>query len=81
MPDTYRINTVALVVLRKAKGFSQQQIAELLVMDRSNYGKIERGETELSFRIAFRLAEELGIRFKHFVHLPAIGQHHETPIY
>ncbi len=72
MPNTYKINTEKLIALRKVKAYSQEKMSELLLMDRSSYGKIERGETELTLRTAFKLAEVLNAKFEDFINLPTI---------
>jgi transcriptional regulator with XRE-family HTH domain len=66
----YAINTEKLIALRKAKGYSQAKMGELLVTDRSNYGKIERGETELTLKIAYSLAKVLQVSIDRFVNMP-----------
>ncbi|MCI5797781.1 MAG: helix-turn-helix domain-containing protein [Firmicutes bacterium] len=43
--------------LRIEKGFTQQQIAELLKIDRSNYSKYERGKLEPNLEMVICLAK------------------------
>ena len=46
---------------RKKKGFSQEQIAELLEMTPNGYGKIERNETDLPYSRLELICKVLGI--------------------
>ncbi len=47
--------------LRFARGYSQEGLAEAAKLERAYVGKIERGEVNVSVRIAFKLARALGI--------------------
>lgn len=46
--------------LRKAKGFSQEQLAWQAEVDRSYVGGIERGERNVSFLTLVKIADCLG---------------------
>jgi transcriptional regulator with XRE-family HTH domain len=46
---------------RRKKGFSQEQIAELLEMTPNGYGKIERNETDLPYSRLELICKVLGI--------------------
>ncbi|MFA6925359.1 MAG: helix-turn-helix transcriptional regulator [Bacteroidales bacterium] len=48
-------------ILREEKGLTQQQIAELIGMHRSNYSKIESGQRELSVNSLNKIAKHFGI--------------------
>ncbi len=71
----FNIKTMELIKLREAKGYNQEKIGELLIMDRSNYGKIERGERELTLRMAYQIAEILEAEIESFVNLPNVYNH------
>lgn len=43
--------------LRKKRNLTQQQIADILQMHRSNYSKVEKGERELSISSVIALAD------------------------
>lgn len=47
--------------VRIGRGVSQEAFAARLGYDRSYYGKIERGERNLSFRVAEELADAMGV--------------------
>ena len=49
--------------LRRSAGFSQEQVAKLLGLERSMYGKIETGERFLSIYRAEQLASLYGLSF------------------
>ena len=49
-----------LVELRKEKGLTQQQVANYLKIDRSNYSKYERGKLEVSIYMLRDLAKLYG---------------------
>ena len=46
--------------LRKAKGFSQEEFAHVTGLERSYYGRIERGEINVTSRNLLRIAKALG---------------------
>lgn len=50
-----------LKTLRKEKGMTQRQIAELVNMHRSNYSKVESGERELSLEAISKIAQYFGL--------------------
>lgn len=47
---------------RKAKGLSQEALAELADIDRSYMGGIERGEHNLAIMSLLKIADALGIK-------------------
>ncbi len=47
--------------LREEKGLTQQQIADLVHMHRSNYSKVEKGERELSLEATNKIASYFGL--------------------
>lgn len=55
----------------KGKKLSQERFAELLNLDRTYYGRIERGEHSASIETCFRISEALGIHISElFIDLP-----------
>lgn len=48
-------------IARECKGLSQAQLAEKISIQHAAYGKIERGETELTVRILTKIAEALNM--------------------
>lgn len=53
--------------LRLEKGFSQEELAELLNLEVSAYGRIERGDTDLKFDVLQKILKELGCRIEDFI--------------
>ena len=53
--------------IREQKGFTQQQIAELVNMHRSNYSKVESGERELSVTALNKVAKHFGMTLDELV--------------
>lgn len=47
--------------LRSAKGYSQENFADLCGLDRTYVGSIERGERNLSFKNLLRIAHALDL--------------------
>ena len=43
--------------IREEKGLTQQQIAQIVLMQRSNYSKVESGERELSIDAIHKVAQ------------------------
>lgn len=43
--------------IRKSKGYSQEQVADFIGVDTTNYGRIERGQTSITFDRLMQLAE------------------------
>ncbi|MEE4454797.1 helix-turn-helix transcriptional regulator [Novosphingobium resinovorum] len=48
--------------LREAKGVSQERFAQLANVERARYGRIERGELNISLNVLFSLAAGLGVK-------------------
>jgi transcriptional regulator with XRE-family HTH domain len=53
--------------IREEKGFTQQQIAELVNMHRSNYSKIESGQREISIEALHTIARHFGLTLDELV--------------
>jgi len=47
--------------LRKSKGVTQQQIADLINMHRSNYSKVENGQREISISALNKIAKYFNV--------------------
>jgi transcriptional regulator with XRE-family HTH domain len=47
----------SLKKIRKSKGFSQEQVADYIGIDTTNYGRIERGQSSITFDRLIQLAE------------------------
>lgn len=58
-------NTVKKI--REEKGLTQQQIADLIDMHRSNYSKVENGERELSIEAIGKIAKYFGMTIDQLV--------------
>ena len=52
--------------IRKHKGFTQHQMAEKLEMKQSSYGKIERGDVDISIGKLFKILKVLSQEPKDF---------------
>ena len=50
-----------IVVIRKIKNITQQELVGRIGVKRQFVSKIERGEVLPSLKLAFRIAEELGV--------------------
>ncbi len=53
--------------IREEKGLTQQQIAELISMHRSNYSRVETGERDLSIEAANKVARYFGMSLDELV--------------
>ncbi|MFK4871882.1 helix-turn-helix domain-containing protein [Novosphingobium sp. ZW T3_23] len=47
--------------LREAKGISQERFAQFANIERARYGRIERGELNISMNVLFSLAASLEV--------------------
>ena len=56
----------AIRAARKAKGLSQEALAELAGIDRSYMGGIERGEHNLAIMNLLKIADALGLKASTF---------------
>ena len=55
----------------RGKKMSQERFAEMLDLDRTYYGRIERGEHSASIETCFKISEALGIHISDlFIDLP-----------
>lgn len=53
---------------RKAKGLSQEALADIAGLDRSFVGQVERGERSISLKNIVKLAKALGIEPAELLH-------------
>lgn len=53
--------------IREEKGMTQQQVAELIHMHRSNYSKIESGQREISVEALNKIARYFGMTIDRIV--------------
>lgn len=53
--------------VRKAKGISQEKLAELAGIDRSYMGNIERGEKNVTLKKVYEICDALDIDIKDLV--------------
>lgn len=53
--------------LRTEKGLTQQDVAEIINMHRSNYSKVEKGEREISIDALVKLANFFGLTLDELV--------------
>ncbi len=53
--------------IREEKGMTQQQIAELIHMHRSNYSKVESGERDISLEAINTIAQYFGMTIDQLV--------------
>lgn len=63
-------------IARECKDLSQAQLAEKISVQHAAYGKIERGETELTVRILMKIAKALDMELADLVSVTG-----KTPIY
>jgi transcriptional regulator with XRE-family HTH domain len=59
--DLQRLVGCNVRALRKRRGLSQEQFAEILGLHRTYVGGVERGERNLTLRSVERLADRLGV--------------------
>ena len=50
-----------LIDLRKERGLTQQQVADILKIDRSNYSKYELGKLEVNINMLRELSKLYGV--------------------
>jgi len=55
--------------IREQRGMTQQQIADLIAMHRSNYSKVESGQREPSIDALNKIAKHFGITLDELVNL------------
>lgn len=60
--------------LREERGLTQQQIADMVNMHRSNYSKVENGQRELSIIALNKIAKYFGITLDNLVNSGDIPQ-------
>lgn len=60
--------------IREEKGLTQQQVADIVNMHRSNYSKVENGDRELSIEAINKIAKHFGMTIDQLVnfdgHIP-----------
>lgn len=61
MSSHYKAIGANIKKLRERKGLSQSHVAELSGINRSYYGRVERGEVNFTVGILFSIADALGI--------------------
>ena len=59
--DLQRIAGVNIRIYRKARGLSQEELADVLGIHRTYMGGVERGERNLTLQSLERLAENMGV--------------------
>lgn len=64
--ESYRKLGLNIQYYRKDKGYTQQELAELLDIDRTHMGNIELARAGVSLDVLFRLAEILDVSINHF---------------
>ncbi len=47
---------------REARGYTQETFAEMCDISRAYYGRIERGEWNVTLKLCHQIAEALGVR-------------------
>jgi transcriptional regulator with XRE-family HTH domain len=57
----------SLKKIRKSKGYSQEYVADYIGIDTTNYGRIERGQTSITFDRMEQLAKLYGLGVVEFV--------------
>ena len=57
----------SLKKIRKSKGYSQEYVADYIGIDTTNYGRIERGQTSITFDRLEQLAKLYGLSIVEFV--------------
>jgi transcriptional regulator with XRE-family HTH domain len=57
---------------RKAKGLTQEQIADMLSMEQTTYGKVELGKNSLRFETALKIAKIIEKDISEFTTMPQI---------
>lgn len=53
--------------VRKAKGISQERLAEMAGIDRSYMGNIERGEKNITLKKAYEICDALEVSIKELI--------------
>ena len=59
--DLQRIAGVNIRIYRKARGLSQEELADVLGIHRTYMGGVERGERNLTLQSLERLAQNMGV--------------------
>jgi transcriptional regulator with XRE-family HTH domain len=62
MRDITKRAGVKIRALRRLKGLTQEQVAEAAQINHSYYGRIERGEANVSLELLAAIAEALDVR-------------------
>lgn len=53
--------------IRTVKGFSQQNIADELGLSQRHYGRIEKGEVDITYTVICKIAEILNVKIQHLI--------------
>ncbi len=53
--------------IRAVKGLSQQNIADELKISQRHYGRIEKGDVDLTFSVMCKIAEILNVKIQHLI--------------
>ena len=73
MSDLVKDFGVMLRAKRKAAGYSQENFAAYVGIERGNYGKMERGNVNIRLETLYKLANALNCEFSEI--LPAREKH------
>ena len=65
--DPVKRAAIAFHGTRLRLGLTQKEMAEKLGLSQSDVSKIEKGEREISRKLAMRIGEKLGIDYKRFL--------------
>ncbi|MDR1776850.1 MAG: helix-turn-helix domain-containing protein [Desulfovibrio sp.] len=61
MQETIRLVGERIREARKRKGLTQEEVAELAAMDATYYGRVERGEANVSLALLTAIASAVGV--------------------
>lgn len=61
MPNTLQLIGRQIRKLRERRGLSQEALAELAGVSRAYFGRVERGDADLSVTVLHKIAAALGV--------------------